>query len=461
MMKRLFLFLFLMMAACPAFAQVSPQTNSKFMATPSSGTGYLGLRAITPLDFNNGTGASGTTCLSGILTWVTCIGGPSTTTVGDIAVWNNTAGTLLKDVAVLPSANGGLGAASLSGLIIGNGPSAATAITPGSGVATALAQPVTGTGGIVLSSGADITSLVSGGNFSNWTSYTGNQDLYRFAINGFPASEEFGGGTVPISTGLMVGLLQPSNATGTGNADLAIAGYSQTNSLSQGTQALVGIGATNVSGSGSSTFSTWGSGCVVTNTPSQPSGPNTGNTNGNLYCTEGDTQLRNTPGGGTPNVATRGYYNQGAFDVASSNIMNGFELSTAGAVPWKNGYVADPGSFSVAAFIVSSGADGGSNVGLSLGADGVSGTAGSYTIQFNSLLSGVQKQASIGIDGGGDLVLSPQTGGLVVVTGVVNMKSTSSWGPVTGCGSLTSSTKCLIVTDPNGNSMQIPAYGTY
>jgi hypothetical protein len=141
--------------------------------------------------------------------------------------------------------------------------------------------------------------------------------------------------------------------------------------------------------------------------------------------------------------------------------MNGFELSTAGAIPWKQGYVADAGSFSVAAFIVSSGADGGSNVGLSLGADGVSGTIGSYTIQFNSLLAGVQKQASIGSDGGGDLALMPQAGAFVIVTGIVNMKSTSSWGPVTGCGSLTSSTKCLIVLDPNGNYMQIPAYGTY
>ena len=100
MMRRLFLFLFLMMAACPAFAQVSPQTNSQFMATPSSGTGYLGLRAITPQDFNNGTGASSTTCLSGILTWIACTGGivgPSSTVVGDIALWNNTTGTLLND----------------------------------------------------------------------------------------------------------------------------------------------------------------------------------------------------------------------------------------------------------------------------------------------------------------------------------------------------------------------------
>ena len=89
MMKRLFLFLFLMMAACPAFAQVSPQTNSKFMATPSSGTGYLGLRAITPLDFNSGTGASGSTCLSGLMTWIACSGsgGVNSGTTGQLAYY--------------------------------------------------------------------------------------------------------------------------------------------------------------------------------------------------------------------------------------------------------------------------------------------------------------------------------------------------------------------------------------
>ena len=58
-----------------AAAQVTPQSPNLFLATPSSGTGYLGLRAIAPQDFNSGTGASGSTCLSGLMTWITCSGG--------------------------------------------------------------------------------------------------------------------------------------------------------------------------------------------------------------------------------------------------------------------------------------------------------------------------------------------------------------------------------------------------
>jgi hypothetical protein len=58
-----------------AAAQVTPQAPNLFFATPSTGTGYLELRAITPLDFNSGTGASGSTCLSGLLTWIACSGG--------------------------------------------------------------------------------------------------------------------------------------------------------------------------------------------------------------------------------------------------------------------------------------------------------------------------------------------------------------------------------------------------
>ena len=76
--------------------------------------------------------------------------GPGTTTVGDIAIWNNAAGTLLKDISVLPAANGGLGAASLTGILVGAGTSAATAITPGSGVAAALANNADAPGGFSM-----------------------------------------------------------------------------------------------------------------------------------------------------------------------------------------------------------------------------------------------------------------------------------------------------------------------
>lgn len=58
-----------------AHAQVVPQNPNLFWASPSTGTGYLELRTIAPQDFNSGTGASGSTCLSGLMTWVACSAG--------------------------------------------------------------------------------------------------------------------------------------------------------------------------------------------------------------------------------------------------------------------------------------------------------------------------------------------------------------------------------------------------
>lgn len=85
-------------------------------------------------------------------------GGTSNTiVVGSTAITGGSSGQILYNNAgalgaetLVPAANGGLGAASLSGLLVGNGASAATTITPGTGVATALAQAVSGSGGIIL-----------------------------------------------------------------------------------------------------------------------------------------------------------------------------------------------------------------------------------------------------------------------------------------------------------------------
>lgn len=83
-----------------AAAQVAPQSPNLFLATPSTGTGYLGLRAIAPQDFNSGTGASGSTCLSGLMTWVACMGssGINTGAQGQIAYYA-AAGTTLSPLS--------------------------------------------------------------------------------------------------------------------------------------------------------------------------------------------------------------------------------------------------------------------------------------------------------------------------------------------------------------------------
>jgi len=49
----------------------------------------------------------------------------------------------------------------------------------------------------------------------------------------------------------------------------------------------------------------------------------------------------------------------------------------------------------------------------------------------------------------------------VSLTGPTKLQNAASWVAATNCGSLSSSTKCLAVVDPNGNTMYLPAYGTF
>ena len=94
---------------------------------PLIATGYGGAATALPLTFIvNGSTYQFPFTTSGVI-------GPGTTVVGDLAVWNNTAGTLLKDVANLPLANMPL---------IGAGTFLAN-ITGGSAVPTAQALPST------------------------------------------------------------------------------------------------------------------------------------------------------------------------------------------------------------------------------------------------------------------------------------------------------------------------------
>ena len=72
-------------------------------------------------------------------------------------------------VGILPPANGGLGAASLSGLLVGNGASAATAIVPGLGVPAALAATPTGAGALVLATSPQLTGSVGVNTAPNWS----------------------------------------------------------------------------------------------------------------------------------------------------------------------------------------------------------------------------------------------------------------------------------------------------
>ena len=90
------------------------------------------------------------------------------------------------------------GGTALTGLFVGNGTSAATAIAPGTGVATALAQPVTGSGGAALS-----TSPVFSG--------TTTTPAIGYSQSTLAPSNNSGGGAGSIGLGA-----QYANATRTG-----------------------------------------------------------------------------------------------------------------------------------------------------------------------------------------------------------------------------------------------------
>ena len=80
--------------------------------------------------------------------WVVCVY-DSANTCQPVYTLTSTGGTIL-----FPPSVGGLGAANLSGILVGNGSSPATTLTLGSGVLTALGNSVNASGGFVTYSGA-------------------------------------------------------------------------------------------------------------------------------------------------------------------------------------------------------------------------------------------------------------------------------------------------------------------
>ena len=128
--------------------------------------------------------------------------GPTTTTVGHLATWNNTTGTLLQDLALLPASLGGTGG--LTGLVVGNGSSAPTAITPGTGVAAALPVNVGTAGSLVVNGGA--LGTPSSGTLTNATGLNAATGL---------------NGVTPVANGGN-GTATPSLSAGNGN--IAVSG---------------------------------------------------------------------------------------------------------------------------------------------------------------------------------------------------------------------------------------------
>ena len=192
-MKKIHLALLFSLISAPVLAQTTPETRSAAQSYINAFINTNGNQAISGADVNSAlnqivsssgfvgdtntwTGINnftGTFQINGVPlgTGVAAGLGSAVNASGGFVTYNGTLGTptsgnlanttglpLSTGVSgVLSSANGGLGAASLSGILQGNGSSAATAITPGTGVASALTQAVTGSGSIVLSASPTFT----------------------------------------------------------------------------------------------------------------------------------------------------------------------------------------------------------------------------------------------------------------------------------------------------------------
>jgi hypothetical protein len=180
----------------------------------------------------------------------------------------------------------------------------------------------------------------------NWTSYTGNQDMMRIMVNNYPLSDEYLGGTVPLVSGLVVGMVVPSGAIGGATVgDQVLIAYGKTLSSTKGVAATTGFSFMGAAGS-----QAWG---LVGNVINCQDFPCTGGGFGGggvLYSAELDMNVVPKTGSVAPDLTAIGLHivNNSLTDVAGGYLEAAINIS-ATQQPWDVGISFSDGASRTAA----------------------------------------------------------------------------------------------------------------
>jgi hypothetical protein len=263
------------------------------------------------------------------------VSGPSSTTTGHFACWNNSAGTLLVDCGGPPgtasTANTGTSGTTLPFLNGANTFSGTDAFTGLVTIGTGTAQ---GSVGQIFESNAPAPP-------GGWNGYASLYDPNRFDLGGFPITwEEFGNASPGAQT--LVGTINcPSSDVGTAGC-FGVSGYAV--SATTVNEAVGGF----FTGLGNAdSTQAWGFNAIVQNCVGTSScTTNTGHS-GNFYGGEVDVNIFKE-GGVAPTANVRGLYCTGASETAPTGEYSCIEVANPGQghglTPWTIGFHVDDGA---------------------------------------------------------------------------------------------------------------------
>jgi hypothetical protein len=290
-------------------------------------------------------------------------------------------------------------------------------------IATTLA-PISG--GLVTPNGGTTSNSLAAwlgninGNPKTWVQTTTVYNLVSAMIGTYPVSSQFGGGTVQYQSAICGAVNVPSTDTG-GNANTGVSGYGLSSSTLTGAVGLFGMGAC-----AANNVSAWGGNFLITNSSTQGAPPGTGNNNCVLYGLEIDFNVVTSSLYATLNVPTRGIYFIGGGNVQPIGGFYAMDVASPG-------FTMSPTiKFDSALHIE----DASCTSAIDIGCTGTGAGVGSQNLIMRGRTPGsVAVNTSIACDPYGNLVLTPNSGGLISLANIAAGISLNTAGSGSTAGS--------------------------